>query len=140
MYEHCNFPIVWVALGLICINLNSRCRHHNYLYCHRNDKDVYSITCRASAHRCGGVFDSQPKTTSKLRPTYCSNVRCVWLVVWVAEIPWTKTGTTPFHAQLGHPNKGHTYNHNISPNIAYKSVSVFFNEKRILMLIYVGLY
>ena len=37
--------------------------------------------------------------------TYCCYVRCATLVVRVGEMPWTKTGATINHAELGFQTK-----------------------------------
>ena len=36
----------------------------------------------------------------------CTYVRCATLGVGVGEMPWTKTGATNYHSQLGFPDKG----------------------------------
>ena len=69
--------------------------------------DVYappqtSFTCKAYMLGVGKVMGSMVGPSRVI----AKDVICATLIVWVRGMPWTQTGATQYHAQLGLLDKG----------------------------------
>ncbi len=63
-------------------------------------------------HPLGVGFDARPNrviTKDIQRCTFCFYDRWVTIKVLVGKMPWSQTGATHYHSQLGHPDKGLLY-------------------------------
>ncbi len=69
---------------------------------------TYGVTRSTSAWAMGTILGPNRIKAKEVNScTYCCNIRCATLILWVGKMPWLKTGATDYCEQLWLLNNGH---------------------------------